>query len=67
MESKLDIGQIIHAASIARQLTALLQNIFENGTGIGGCPHNDELIGLSYDISGKVSLFLDELEKQEDK
>lgn len=65
MNEKLDILQVLNAASSARQLNALLQNIFEHGT--EGCTADDELIGLAYNIAGKVSLFLDRLEEQEDK
>lgn len=65
MKNELDITQVLNAASRARQLNALLQNIFEHGT--EGCTADDELIGLAYNIAGKVSLFLDRLEEQEDK
>lgn len=67
MEQKLDISRILDAACRARQLNSLLQSIFENGTGIGGCPHSDELVGLAYDICGKVTQFLVQLEEQENK
>ncbi|WP_431022056.1 Rop family plasmid primer RNA-binding protein [Erwinia rhapontici] len=66
MKNKLDISQILNAASRARQLNALLQNIFEKGTS-NGCPVDDEIVGIAYDISGKVTLFLDNLEAQENK
>ncbi|MBN1086568.1 hypothetical protein JNO12_19135 [Erwinia aphidicola] len=65
MENKLDIAQVLCAASRAKQLNALLQSIFERGT--DNCTADDELIGLAYDICGKVCQFLDRLEEQENK
>ena len=53
------------AASKARQLNALLQNIFEKGTDT--CDADDELIGLAYDICANVTTFLEKLEREEDK
>ncbi|MGG6196176.1 hypothetical protein ACQV2B_19110 [Pantoea allii] len=65
-KSTVDISEVSNAASRARQLTALLQTIFENGT--EGCAKDDELVGLAYDISGKVSILLNQLETEsEDK
>lgn len=61
--AKLDICDVLNAANKCRQLSSLLQNIFERGT--DGCEKDDELVGLAYDISGKVSAFLDRLEKEE--
>lgn len=63
--AKLDISDVLNAANRSRQLNALLQNIFERG--MEGCEKDDELIGLAYDIAGKVSLFLDRLEQEENK
>lgn len=63
--AKLDISDVRNAANRSRQLNALLQNIFERGT--EGCEKDDELIGLAFDIAGKVSLFLDRLEQEENK
>lgn len=60
--SSVDISEVLNAASRARQLTALLQTIFENGT--EGCAKDDELIGLAYDISGKVSILLNKFEAE---
>lgn len=65
MERKLDIAQVLCAASRAKQLNALLQNIFERGT--ENCTPDDELVGLAYDICGKLCRFLDRLEEQENK
>lgn len=63
--AKLDICDVLTASNRGRQLNALLQNIFERGT--DGCEKDDELIGLAYDISGKISGFLDKLEMEENK
>ncbi|MCK0552547.1 hypothetical protein KFO32_05580 [Pantoea ananatis] len=57
-----DISEVLNAASRARQLTALLQTIFENGT--EGCAKDDELVGLAYDLSGKVSTILSKFESE---
>lgn len=65
MKSKIEIDDVMNAASKGRQLNALLQNIFEKGTDT--CDADDELIGLAYDISAKVSSFLDKLEREENK
>ncbi len=62
---KIDISDVMNTASKCRQLNALLQNFFEKGT--DGCEADDELVGLAYDISTKVSSFLDKLEKEESK
>lgn len=64
MKNELDITQVISTTSRARQLNALLMNIFEKGSS-SGCPADDELIGLAYDLCGKVTLFLDQLESKE--
>lgn len=63
MKVKIKIDEVMGAASKARQLNALLQNIFEKGT--DSCDADDELIGLAYDICANVSTFLDKLEEQE--
>ena len=60
--SAVDISEVLNAASRARQLTALLQIIFENGT--EGCAKDDELVGLAYDLSGKVSIVLSKFESE---
>lgn len=60
--SDVDISEVLNAASRARQLTALLQTIFENGT--EGCAKDDELVGLAYDLSGKVSILLSKFESE---
>jgi hypothetical protein len=65
MKSKIDIMDILNAASKGRQLNALLQNLFEKGTDY--CQADDELVGLAYDISGKIAKFLDLLEQEENK
>jgi hypothetical protein len=63
--TKLNILDVLSASLRGRQLHSLLQNIFERGT--DGCEKDDELIGLAYDISGKLSVFLDQLEEEENK
>ncbi|MCK0552605.1 hypothetical protein KFO32_05880 [Pantoea ananatis] len=60
--SSVDISEVLNAASRARQLTALLQTIFENGT--EGCAKDNELVGLAYDLSGKVSILLGKFESE---
>lgn len=60
--SAVDISEVLNAASRARQLTALLQTMFENGT--EGCAKDDELVGLAYDLSGKVSILLSKFESE---
>lgn len=65
MKAKIEIDELMGAASKARQLNALLQNIIEKGTDT--CNADDELVGLAYDISGKVLTFLDKLEREENK
>jgi len=61
---RIDIADLVNTANRGRQLNALLQNIFELGTA-NGCPADDELVGMALDLSGKVSVFLDALEKHE--
>lgn len=63
MESKLDICEVLNAASRSRQLNSLLQNLFERGA--EGCEADNELVGLAYDLCAKVSNFMTQLEKQE--
>ncbi|MDC7862244.1 hypothetical protein SZ66_09395 [Pantoea ananatis] len=58
----IDMSEILNAVSRARQLTALLQTMFENGT--EGCAKDDELVGLAYDLSGKVSIILSKFESE---
>ncbi|AXZ12049.1 hypothetical protein OW944_23415 [Klebsiella pneumoniae] len=65
MKRKIEIDELMGAASKARQLNALLQNIFEKGTDT--CDADDELIGLAYDICANVTTFLEKLEREEDK
>ena len=65
MKAKIEIDEVMNAASKGRQLNALLQNIFEKGTDT--CDADDELIGLAYDICAKVSTFLDRLEQEQNK
>lgn len=65
MKRKIEIDEVMNAASKARQLNALLQNVFEKGTDT--CDADDELIGLAYDICANVSMFLDKLEREENK
>ncbi|ERM14388.1 hypothetical protein L585_08720 [Pantoea ananatis BRT175] len=60
--SAVDISEVLNAASRARQLTALLQTMFENGT--EGCAKDDELVGLAYDLSEKVSILLGKFESE---
>lgn len=60
--SSVDISEVLNSASRVRQLTALLQIIFENGT--EGCAKDDELVGLAYDLSGKVSILLSKFESE---
>ncbi|MCW1971446.1 UNVERIFIED_ORG: hypothetical protein FHW05_000260 [Pantoea agglomerans] len=60
--SSVDISEVLNAASRARQLTALLQTIFENGT--ESCAKDDELVGLAYDLSGKVLILLSKFESE---
>lgn len=62
MKSKLDSLEVLSTASRGRQLNALLQNLFEKGTDF--VKADDELIGLAYDISGKITKFLDQLEQE---
>ncbi|WP_324030021.1 hypothetical protein GC087_06615 [Pantoea sp. JZ2] len=61
----IDISEILNAASKARQLTALLQNIFEKGTDT--CDADDELVGLAYDLSGVISNLLNKIEEEENQ
>lgn len=61
--AKLDNRDVLNASRRGRQLNALLQSIFESGT--DNCEKHDELIGLAYDISGKIASFLDRLEEEE--
>ncbi|NWC65423.1 hypothetical protein [Cedecea sp. P7760] len=63
--NNLNICDVISAATYSRQLNALLQNIFINGA--EGCEKDNELLGLAYDIAGKVCIFMDKLEKENNK
>lgn len=63
-KNKPDILEVMNTASKGRQLNALLQNIFERGT--EGCEADDELIGLAYNMSTKISAFLENLDKEHD-
>ena len=65
MESKLDICEVLNAASRSRQLSSLLQNLFERGA--EGCEEDNELVGLAYNLCAQASRFLDKLEEKENK
>lgn len=62
-EYKLNSSNVVSASVQAKQLNALLQNIFTNGA--EGCEADNELIGLAYDLAGKVCSFMDKLEEGE--
>lgn len=62
---KEDIDDVLNAASRGRQLTALLENIYQKG--VNELAPDNELIGLAYDLCSKLSLFLDQLEVEDDK
>lgn len=57
---------ICEARELAGQLTAVLELLFERGTG-SGLPVNDPVIGLTYNMAAKIDLFLDEEEKRQDE
>lgn len=57
---------ICEASELADQLTALLQILFERGTG-NGLHLNDPVIGLAYNMASKVSIFLINEEARQDK
>lgn len=56
---------ICEASDLAGQLTALVELLYERGTG-SGLPANDPVLGLAYNLSAKVHFFLRaEEERQE--
>ncbi|NIG74698.1 hypothetical protein F3J34_13980 [Klebsiella sp. Ap-873] len=57
--------EAMSTAHYARQLNSLLENIFEKGC--GGCESNNELIGLAFDLAGKVCSFMDKLDQEANK
>lgn len=61
-QTTLDLSGVLNAASRARQLNALLENIFENGS--RDCKADDELVGLAYDLSGKILIDLSYIESE---
>jgi hypothetical protein len=62
-EYKLNSSNVVSASVQAKQLNALLQNIFANGA--EGVDADNELIGLAYDLAGNICLFMDKLEERE--
>ncbi|ARF51121.1 hypothetical protein [Pantoea stewartii] len=61
-QAALDMSGVLSAASRAKQLFALLETIFENGT--QGCQADDELVGLAYDLSSKIMNDLAHIESE---
>lgn len=60
-------GMIIcEASEMAGQLTALMELLFERGTG-NGLPANDPVIGLTYNMAAKIEAFLRNEEERQDK
>ncbi len=57
---------ICEAAEMAGQLTALMEMLFERGTG-NGLQVNDPLIGLAFNMATKIQFFLQEEEERQDK
>lgn len=56
---------ICEASELASQLTAVLELLFERGTG-SGLPVNDPVVGLTYNMAARLHLFLNEEEKRQD-
>ncbi|MCZ4058195.1 hypothetical protein O3W44_02430 [Pantoea sp. LMR881] len=48
---------ICEASELAGQLTALIELLFERGTG-SGLPVNDPVVGPAYNMAAKVHFFL---------
>ena len=57
---------ICEASELAGQLTALIELLFERGTG-SGLPVNDPVVGLAYNMAAKVHFFLQTEETRQDK
>lgn len=57
---------VCEAAEMASQLTALMEILFERGTG-SGLPVNDPIIGLAFNMATKIQFFLQGEEERQDK
>lgn len=62
----MDKIKLSDALDRAQQLNSLLENMFIKGT-CSGVDANDPLLGLAYDLCGKVNNFLTRLEAEENK
>lgn len=65
MKTKVNICEINDAAHKARQLNSLLCCVYENGC--EGIDADAELIGLAFDLIGKVSQVMDKIEQENNK